>query len=88
MMIRRAVLLLAVVGAVSMLAAGTALAATVQCTGGECDGTEQSDVINGSDGFDRISALGGDDSVYGGVGVDEIFGGDGNDRLSGGQVTT
>ena len=51
MVIRRAVLLLTVAGAGLTLAAGTALAATIQCTAGTtCRGTEQSDTIRGTEG--------------------------------------
>ncbi len=89
MMIRRAVLLLAVVGAALALAAGTALAATIQCTTGEvhtiCYGTEQSDSIRGSGSADDIDAKGGDDTVYGAGDGDAIFGREGNDTLDGGS---
>ncbi len=57
---------------------------TIQCTGGECDGTERSDAINGSDAQDLINALAGDDTTSGGV--DTIIGGSGNDALSGGPA--
>lgn len=85
MMIGRAVLVLAVVGAALTLAAGTALAA-IQCTGGGCNGTEHSDVINGSDTQDSINALAGDDTASGGGDGDTIIGGSGNDTLSGGPA--
>jgi Ca2+-binding RTX toxin-like protein len=82
MMIGRAVLVLAVVGAALTLAAGTALAAAIQCTGGGCEGTEHSDVINGSDTQDLINALAGDDTASGGGDGDTMIGGPGNDALS------
>jgi len=48
-------------------------------------GTEQDDVLTGTDGNDSIDALGGSDTVNGGDGVDTIYGQDGNDSLEGGK---
>ena len=86
-MIGRAVLLLAVVGAALTLAAGTALAATIQCTSGEqfCNGTNQNDTIRGSEATDTIFVGGGDDAVDCAGGNDSINGDDGNDKISGGS---
>jgi hypothetical protein len=55
----RRALLLAVVGAVLVVAfAGVALAAVITCTGGPCFGTSEADVITGSAQADQISARG------------------------------
>ena len=88
-MIGRAVLVLAVVGAALTLAAGTALAATIQCTSGEqfCNVTNQNVTIRGSEARDAIFGLAGDDTVDGAGGDDEIFGGTGDDTLAGGAAT-
>jgi hypothetical protein len=56
--------MLAIVGSVLLVTfAGVALAANIQCQGGPCAGTEQSDRITGSQVDDEIEALGGHDLV-------------------------
>jgi Ca2+-binding RTX toxin-like protein len=81
---RRAVILLTVVGAVLVLAGGVALAATIQCDGGTCRGTNKGDTIHGTGGFDRIYGRDGQDEIYGKTGGDELYGGDLGDRIDGG----
>jgi Ca2+-binding RTX toxin-like protein len=78
------------------LAAGTALAANVQCPTarqGVCDGTSGPDVMNGMgtingrdimsgfSGGDRMNGNGGSDVIFGDAGDDLIFGGSGNDEM-------
>jgi Ca2+-binding RTX toxin-like protein len=72
---------------------GVALAATIQCSGGECLGTEEDDdmqgtsvrdVMNGLGGSDTMHANGGDDYASGGDGDDVAYGGGGNDLVGGG----
>ncbi|XUU60778.1 calcium-binding protein [Erythrobacter sp. HA6-11] len=46
-------------------------------------GTDDPEVINGTENDDDIQALGGNDEVFGGEGDDTIDGGDGDDRLFG-----
>ena len=58
---RRTVLLLASVGLAVLLASGVALAATVRCEGGTCNGTLKDDRIVGTDQRDVVEALGGAD---------------------------
>jgi Ca2+-binding RTX toxin-like protein len=80
---RRAALL-AVFGSVLLVAfAGVALAAVITCTGGRCEGTQESDEITGTDVRDRIFALGGFDFVDAGAGDDEINGQNGGDHIDG-----
>ena len=80
---RRAVLLVSTVAGVVLLASGVALAATITCTGGFCEGTGARDTIYGSDIDDEIRAGGNNDSVYGNGGNDDLSGESGNDRLYG-----
>jgi Ca2+-binding RTX toxin-like protein len=78
----RRALSLAVVGAVLVVAfAGVALAATIQCTGGPCFGTNNPDQITGSAQADQIEARAGDDTVNAGTGGDDLFGDQGNDTI-------
>jgi hypothetical protein len=65
------------------LSSGVALAATITCTGGFCQGTGARDTIYGSDIDDEIRAGGNNDSVYGNGGNDDLSGESGNDRLYG-----
>src|SRR5215203_2591785 len=54
---RLALLMVAASMAVMVLAfAGVALAAVITCTGGRCEGTNEDDVITGTDQRDRIFA--------------------------------
>jgi Ca2+-binding RTX toxin-like protein len=83
--VRRATLA-TVVGALLMaLSAGAALAATIVCGGGLCEGTEQSDRIVGSGERDVILAGAGNDTVEDGGGDDEFYGGRGNDTINAGE---
>jgi Ca2+-binding RTX toxin-like protein len=84
-----------------LVVSGIAYALSVQCYGagdqdpapGECQGTDQSDLITGTaqrdiilalGGLDVVSVRGGDDEVDGGRGRDDISGGVGGDGLIGG----
>jgi len=91
---RRTTLLFAFVAVALVLAVGVAFAATRNCTGGECRGTQGADEIFGSEGDDVVLALGGNDRVYGregndglkgGEGSDEVYGELGNDKVKGSQ---
>jgi Ca2+-binding RTX toxin-like protein len=82
---RRAALLAVVVSVLLGAFAGVAWATDVFCTGGRCDGTEQSDFITGTPQRDVIFALGGFDEVYGLAGQDELNGNNGGDGLFGGN---
>src|SRR5215218_3411933 len=85
--VRRLILLMAAMGATVLLVSGVAYALSVQCDGtgdqdpdpGQCQGTDQNDVITGTaqrdvilalGGLDDVTALGGDDNVEGGRGGD------------------
>lgn len=76
-----------------ILAAGTAVAAVVDCVGGDCFGTPDNDTLNGSaredfihglGGADVVSGLGSNDVLYAYSGVFDFSGG-GDDRLRGGE---
>jgi hypothetical protein len=71
--------------ALLLIAAGVAVAATVRCTGGPCEGTEEGDDIYGSHGADTIRGHGGNDFVLARPGMDVVYGGSGEDRLYGGE---
>lgn len=58
--------------------AAIALVNLVTCSGGNCNGTNQADLILGSANVDNINARGGLDCVLGGGGNDAINGGPGN----------
>ncbi len=80
-------LMLALVAAALLLAAGAALAKDIACTGGgECRGTEQADAITGTPGDDRILGLAGNDALVGDLarvgGDDVIRGGAGDDNIT------
>jgi hypothetical protein len=57
---------------------------TIECTGGNCEGTPGNDVICGSQGSDTIYGYGGADCIRSGQGVDIVYGGDGDDCIYGG----
>jgi Ca2+-binding RTX toxin-like protein len=77
---RRALLLLtAMTAAVLVLAAGVALAANFTCSTNPCTGTEQNDLIQGTNDPEEIRALGGNDMAYGHGGDDQVYGGEGDD---------
>jgi Ca2+-binding RTX toxin-like protein len=88
---KRTVYLLTLMGVVSLVT-GTALAMTVRCSGGECNGTEEADrifgsaseeIINAGDGSDEVFGRGRRDVIRGELGKDEIYGQSGNDGLKG-----
>jgi hypothetical protein len=58
---RRAVILLTVMGVAVLLLAGMALAATIACDGGTCTGTQNNDTMEGTEGFDRMYGRDGHD---------------------------
>jgi Ca2+-binding RTX toxin-like protein len=96
---RRTFLSVIVMVTTVMVAATAAIAATITCTGGFCEGTPQRDEITGSSfrddihakaSVDLVNALGGNDLVQlamGGTPVDMEFveGGIGSDELRGGR---
>ncbi len=47
------------------------------------EGTEASEVLNGTTGYDEIYGYAGDDTIIGGLGGDTLVGGLGNDLLDG-----
>jgi hypothetical protein len=79
---RRSLVILGALGALAF-ATGVAVAATVQCDGGRCEGTDRPDRITGSEERDGIYAFGNRDQVDGEGGPDDIHGGDGPDDLCG-----
>ena len=82
---KRTVLLLAVVTTALLVAAGTALAATLACNGGKCVGGNGPDTMIGSPVRDEIYSLKGGDLVRGNGGNDLLNGDGGEDRLLGGR---
>jgi RTX calcium-binding nonapeptide repeat (4 copies) len=91
--VKRATISMVVGTLLLILAAGTALAAVVDCFGGDCFGTPDNDTLNGSAGEDFIHGLGGAD-VVSGLGSNDVlyaysgvfdFSGGGDDRLRGGE---
>jgi Ca2+-binding RTX toxin-like protein len=63
----------------------SALTTVVQCTGGNCNGTQGNDLILGSPNADNIKGKNGDDCILGGDGDDDTISGDnGNDVCIGG----
>jgi Ca2+-binding RTX toxin-like protein len=63
------------------------LARIVVCTGGNCDGTGQNELILGTSGSERIRGRGGQDCILGGDGDDDIIGNNGGDVCVGGPGT-
>jgi Ca2+-binding RTX toxin-like protein len=81
---RRFVQTLVVIGALTAVAGGSALAKNVACPGGDCFGTKQADDITGSTQPDVIYAKGGDDDITQpkkNEDHDEIHGGGGDDMI-------
>jgi SpoIID/LytB domain protein len=87
-------LLVTVLLAMAVPAAGAIGAATCVGVSATIRGTDQADtlvgtpgpdVILGGDGDDVIYGLGGDDLICAGPGTDTVYGGDGNDRILGGR---
>jgi Ca2+-binding RTX toxin-like protein len=80
--------LLVACAVLTLVVAGSALAAVVTCTGGRCEGTNDPDQITGTDQRDRIFALAGQDELNGGDFLtgqtqnDTYYGGRGEDLLS------
>ena len=87
---RRAILLLAVMGLGLLLVSGVALAKTFTCRDNPCVGTNGADLITGTfrpetiqarSGDDEVRAREGRDVVIAGSGNDLVYGGPGNDRI-------
>jgi Ca2+-binding RTX toxin-like protein len=92
---RKRTFLLTVLVLALVLPAGVALAATINCNGGGCSGTNRADAMRGTGGFDRMAGRGGNDRMAGSgggdimlgeAGTDNINGGFGNDRINGGEL--
>ena len=81
---RRAILLTTSMALAVFLAAGVALAATVDCKGGDCVGTPSKDTLFGSPRVDDEFGLGSGDLMYGYESADQMSGGAGGDRMYGG----
>src|SRR5215210_5521175 len=82
---RRTMLLSAIVVPATLLIVGVAYARTIDCTGGDCTGTNKADTMNGSPNDDRMLALDGPDTLYGLGGMDALKGKGGADRVDGGE---
>ena len=67
-----------------VVGSGAALAATVRCEGGPCEGTARPDTLNGSPQRDSMYGFGAEDNLYGNRGDDILRGGRGADELYGG----
>lgn len=77
---RRAILLMAAIGATLIVASGVALAESVRCDAAPpCYGTPELDEIWGTASGETIYALGGPDGAYAGGGADTVYGAEGND---------
>jgi Ca2+-binding RTX toxin-like protein len=82
-MSKRITILLTTVGLLLAFAAGVALARTVTCTGGPCEGTNREDTITGSPQNDTIIAKRGGDTVISNQrGADTVRGGRGGDSIN------
>jgi len=81
---RKVILLLASIGLAVLLASGVALAATIDCRGGSCVGTQSDDTLFGSPRVDKEFGLGGNDLMYGYKSADRMSGNRGGDRMYGG----
>ena len=81
---RRTLLLLATTALALLVASGVALAATINCTGGSCVGTQSRDTLFGSPRVDNEFGLGGGDLMYGYESADQMSGDFGGDRMYGG----
>ncbi len=82
---KRAMLISAFVIPAVLLIAGVAYARTLDCSGGDCKGTNSADTMNGSPQDDRMLALEGADTLYGVGGMDALKGKGGGDRIFGGE---
>jgi hypothetical protein len=97
---RKAMTMMIVGALILVLTAGVAFAA-INCTGGLCWGTNDSETLYGTASIDNIQGLGGDDTIYGKGsndflagdqafeqslrGNDTVYGGPGDDELEGNQ---
>jgi hypothetical protein len=82
--IGRSLAVLMVSGLLVALAAGAALAATINCPGGDCFGTPRPDTMWESSTHDNILGLRGPDSIYAYTytgDYDSVWGGKGNDYV-------
>jgi hypothetical protein len=78
--LRRTLLGMALVALLLSLSAGVAEAATIDCSGGPCEGTNRADRITGSSDADQVSARGGNDRInVRGGGIDTVDCGGGFD---------
>jgi Ca2+-binding RTX toxin-like protein len=91
--VRRTGLVFVVMAVALVVGSGAALAATIHCDGGVCEGTRDPDTLKGSaardvmygkGAGDKFYADGGDDEMYGGSGQDILRGGNGADEMHGG----
>ena len=57
------------------------LTTVVQCTGGNCNGTQGNDLILGSPNADNIKGKNGNDCILGGDGDDDTISGDNGDDV-------
>ncbi|GAB4419649.1 MAG: hypothetical protein Kow002_07420 [Anaerolineales bacterium] len=60
------------------------LETVVVCTGGNCNGSNQNELILGTTGPDRINGKNGEDCIVGAAGDDDLNGGNDDDVLLGG----
>lgn len=83
---RRAILILAAMGAALVLCSGLAFAVTRECKpdAAACNGTKEDDRLLGTAGADNMFGERGDDRLYGKEESDELSGGKGRDKLFGG----
>jgi hypothetical protein len=79
---RRGVLLLTSIVVMVVVGAGVALAANINCNGGNCLGTNRADNITGSNSPDTITAASGNDTVNARGGADQVYGDGANDTLN------
>lgn len=68
-----------------VVGSGAALAATISCDGGLCEGTKDPDKLTGSAAQDVMYGFRGDDKLYGNGGDDRMYGGERRDLLRGGH---
>ncbi len=83
---RKSVLLVASLALALLLVSGVALAITKTCkiNAERCKGTDNPDLIIGSEGWDTIYGLGANDILRGKAGNDHLLGGKGQDTIEGG----
>src|SRR5687767_12450958 len=84
---KRFMVAMMLMGAMLVLAAGVAWAATVDCKVGVlCEGTDEPDDLIGTNSVDHVFGKGGSDFLAGKKQDDVLYGGDGNDFIHGGAV--